>query len=1049
MVVGLSSAVAESVTITTATFNGKNASYTEGWTTTGTGLNRTDCVVIGKGENITSPEFDFSDYEEVTITINARRYGTISNSKATINVTYNGTSVGTIDATGTNATTEIGSITFKPTSSKGTLVFTCSNASSAGSSHGAGINTIAITGEEKGDTPSTPDTPTSYTVSLANDIVGGSISADVTSAVAGATVSITATPAEGYKFSSWNITGATPASTTDASTTFTMPSSNVTVSATFEQETVTPVDENTLVVTYNFNDKDAYPKGFPTGGTNVMESATTFTISGNDIVIFAPNNYYTINPTNDAARGLFFGKTVASNNAPTSGTAYLGFPAKEGYKITKVEATTTSGVGGDIKMNIYNSSWEAFSTEVKTTGATKKTFTFELEKSSANAEYRLASGSSGKNLQFDNIVVTYTKTDEAPAATLSSIAISGTPTTTTYYEGDSFSTEGLVVTGTYSDKTSKEITTGITWTVTPATLTASTTSVSVVATANGLESAAYQVEGLTVNAIAEKTIAEFIASKGGKCYLTGIVSGIDNNTFGNYTLTDESGSIYVFGTLTPKNEKQKFNTLGVVEGDKIKVLADKYTLYNDETDEAINVVFVKEIAIEKAKYVVTIATPENGTIVVKNGEETVNNGDEVEEGTVLSLTATPAENYKLSAWSVTDAEGKAVEVSSNTFSMPAYAVSVSATFEELPEEGDIVTLTYNFNDPKEFPANFPTKSGTTATAQTFEISGNPLIINAKDGYYIFGSTTVNCGLFLGKTSNSKGNPQDDTSYLGFPAKKGYKLTKVVATTSVNAAADVPINIYDKDYNEMSTSIKTESSTKKVMEFVLSKPKENTSYRLTASGSSGKNFNFDNIVLTYEKVEVPTSYELTISAAEYATYYDSENAYVMPDDCEGYVFTVKNGLESAYEGGDVVPAGEPLVIYTIEPGTKTLTFTTSEEETYKSGDMNDLEGTDEETALEEDATSYFYALSLDKDGKNIGFYWMNATGAAFTNGAHKAYLKAAKSTVPEVRGFAFNGATAIKAITTSSNDKIYDLTGREVKSAKTGLYIVNGVKKYIK
>jgi len=199
----------------------------------------------------------------------------------------------------------------------------------------------------------------------------------------------------------------------------------------------------------------------------------------------------------------------------------------------------------------------------------------------------------------------------------------------------------------------------------------------------------------------------------------------------------------------------------------------------------------------------------------------------------------------------------------------------------------------------------------------------------------------------------------------------------------------------------------------------------------------------------EVVVYQTSYTLTISAAEYATYYDSKNAYVMPEDCEGYVFTVAEGLELAYKSGETVPAGEPLVIYTIEPGTKTLTFTTSEEDTYKSGDMNDLEGTDEETALEADADSYFYALTLNAEGKNVGFYWMNETGAAFTNGAHKAYLKAAK-TATEARGFAFNGATtAIKSITTSSNDKIYDFTGREVKSAKTGLYIVNGVKKFIK
>ncbi|MBO4621261.1 MAG: hypothetical protein J5635_01165, partial [Paludibacteraceae bacterium] len=50
------------VEIATATFNGKNETYTTGWSTTGTGKGRTDCIVIGQNENITSPSFDLSGY---------------------------------------------------------------------------------------------------------------------------------------------------------------------------------------------------------------------------------------------------------------------------------------------------------------------------------------------------------------------------------------------------------------------------------------------------------------------------------------------------------------------------------------------------------------------------------------------------------------------------------------------------------------------------------------------------------------------------------------------------------------------------------------------------------------------------------------------------------------------------------------------------------------------------------------------------------------------------------------------------------------------------
>lgn len=71
------------------------------------------------------------------------------------------------------------------------------------------------------------------------------------------------------------------------------------------------------------------------------------------------------------------------------------------------------------------------------------------------------------------------------AATLNSIAISGTPKTE-YKVGEAFSTEGLTVTGTYSDGNSAPITEGIVWTFEPATLAANTTSVTATATVNGV-----------------------------------------------------------------------------------------------------------------------------------------------------------------------------------------------------------------------------------------------------------------------------------------------------------------------------------------------------------------------------------------------------------------------------------------------------------------------------------------------------------------------------------------------------------------------------------
>ena len=84
-----------------------------------------------------------------------------------------------------------------------------------------------------------PTCGTLHTITLTNDgdVTGGDFWASVTSAYPGATITLSADPDDGYTFGSWTVTGATPASTTAATTTFTMPDADVTVSASFSAKT--------------------------------------------------------------------------------------------------------------------------------------------------------------------------------------------------------------------------------------------------------------------------------------------------------------------------------------------------------------------------------------------------------------------------------------------------------------------------------------------------------------------------------------------------------------------------------------------------------------------------------------------------------------------------------------------------------------------------------------------------------------------------------------------------------------------------------------------
>lgn len=86
--------------------------------------------------------------------------------------------------------------------------------------------------------------------------------------------------------------------------------------------------------------------------------------------------------------------------------------------------------------------------------------------------------------EFDKNNVLISK-DETNARTLSSIEISGTPTKTSYYIGDTPSAEGLTVNAVYSDDSEVEVTEDVTWTFNPETITEETTQITATASYRG------------------------------------------------------------------------------------------------------------------------------------------------------------------------------------------------------------------------------------------------------------------------------------------------------------------------------------------------------------------------------------------------------------------------------------------------------------------------------------------------------------------------------------------------------------------------------------
>lgn len=280
------------------------------------------------------------------------------------------------------------------------------------------------------------------------------------------------------------------------------------------------------------------------------------------------------------------------------------------------------------------------------------------------------------------------------------------------------------------------------------------------------------------------------------------------------------------------------------------------------------------------------------------------------------------------------------------------------------------------------------------------------------------------------------------------------LTKVVVTIDNITPAfvnGIELQISNDNSFTSPTTIKAPASDLKKgnLEFAISAPQANAYYRLVFDCKRADK----NGVIQVSKIVyyAPASAEIkvNIGATGYATLYYSDRALVVPENVAAYTYKVTNGkLDESYlyNAGETIPAATGVVLKAA-PGE--YTFAASQ----NAGDVdadNLLKGSDE-AALTTGGAVY-YKLSLNKagDANSVGFYYGSADGAAFTNGAHKAYL--ALPAASGVRAFLFNGNTTTGIQNVTSNNaatQVYDLQGRRVQSAQKGLYIINGKKVLVK
>ena len=268
--------------------------------------------------------------------------------------------------------------------------------------------------------------------------------------------------------------------------------------------------------------------------------------------------------------------------------------------------------------------------------------------------------------------------DDSATKTLSSIAITGTPTKTAYTVGSTFSTSGLTVTATYSDGTTADVTSSVTWSFSPTTIASSTSSVTATATYSG--KTASQTYTITITTTPETT------SKA-------TLSADDDADIKFVKQSSGSATTAVWVTSTPlSTDALTFSGSG----------SSNYSYYDGSvvrfyTDNTLTITPADGVTITKIEIVRSTSTSSNtGTITCSNltasSSNTTTNTNVYEGSTTSTVTMTTSAQSRFTAIYVYYSTGSSSSVSiANT---PATAYTVAEAIALYKAGNDLTTKVY-------------------------------------------------------------------------------------------------------------------------------------------------------------------------------------------------------------------------------------------------------------------------------------------------------------------------------------------------------------------
>ena len=642
-----------------------------------------------------------------------------------------------------------------------------------------------------------PPTPTEYTVTVTSS-GNGTASASPSKAVAGAEITLSATPDKGYHLKEWQVESPTGLVITNNK--FTMPDSNVEVKAIFEED-APPAPTNpakpsiSVTGTYTYN-------GFEHTATVSGYDPATMDISGNTATDAGDYTVRVTSKTGKWADGSTDAVTAAWSIGKATQEAPNGLigvaPTTEGSsdgKITGVDATMeyraesetiyTACTGIEIENLPAGNYFVRYAEDNNHFASTDAEVT--VGEGTPLADCTITFNGNGGSGSMDSVTVKAETNYILPACGFTAPAdqefkaweIGGTE----YKVGDSYTVlgdteikalwENSVITPTTYTVTVSNDGNG-TGTATPSTAVAGTTIILTATPNTGYHFKEWQVisGGVTIkddkftmpnDNVEVKAIFEEDAPPAPTEFT--ITVKTDGNGTASASHAKAVVGTEIILTATPKTGYH-FKEWQVISGG-VTIKDDKFTMPSANVE--VKAIFEKDAPPAPTEFTITVTSGDNGTASASHAKAVV--------GTEITLTATPNKGYHFKEWQVISG---GVTIKDDKFTMPSANVEVKAIFEKDTGGGgggynppvtyytlrfetgggsDISSVREAYNTYIDLTKYVPTWRGHTFIGWYTERS----LTNKVSGVYLTKDMTVYAGWRVDENPNTGANPFTDVS----------------------------------------------------------------------------------------------------------------------------------------------------------------------------------------------------------------------------------------------------------------------------------------------